>query len=39
LFSGWFPKIYYYFEIAIGWVLASIAVAGFSGHLGRKGEE
>jgi hypothetical protein len=39
LFLGWFPKIYYYFEIAIGWVLASIAVAGFSGHLGRKGEE
>jgi hypothetical protein len=39
LFSGWFPKLYYYFEIAIGWVLASIAVAGFSGHLGRKSEE
>ncbi|HEY1725416.1 MAG TPA: hypothetical protein VGF89_08335 [Steroidobacteraceae bacterium] len=39
LFAGWFPKLYYYFEIAMGWVLASIAVAGFSGHLARKGEE
>jgi hypothetical protein len=39
LFSGWFAKLFYCFEIAIGWVLASIAVAGFSGHLGRKSEE
>lgn len=39
LFGGWLPKAYYYFEIAMGWILVSIAVAGFSGHLGHKGEE
>jgi hypothetical protein len=39
LFGGWLPKGYYYFEIAMGWVLVSIAIAGFSGHLGHKGEE
>ena len=39
LFGGWLPKGYYYFEIAMGWILVSIAVAGFSGHLGHKSEE
>jgi hypothetical protein len=39
LFGGWLQKSYYYFEIAMGWVLASIAIAGFSGHLGHKSEE
>jgi hypothetical protein len=39
LFGGWLPKSYYYFEIAMGWVLASIAIAGFSGRLGHKGED
>jgi hypothetical protein len=39
LFGGWIQKTYYYFEIAMGWLLVSIALAGFSGHLGHKGEE
>ena len=39
LFGGWLQKSYYYFEIAMGWVLVSIAIAGFSGHLGHKSEE
>jgi hypothetical protein len=39
LFGGWIQKSYYYFEIAMGWVLVSIAIAGFSGRLGHKGEE
>jgi len=39
LIGGWLPKAYYYFEIAMGWVLITTALAGFSGHLRRGGEE
>jgi hypothetical protein len=39
LFGGWLPKGFYYFEIAMGWVLVTIALAGFSGHLGKGREE
>jgi len=38
LIGGWLPKAYYYFEIAMGWVLITTAIAGFSGHL-RRGEK
>jgi hypothetical protein len=33
--QGWIPKLYYWFEIAAGWFLTTIAVAGFSGLLGH----
>jgi hypothetical protein len=39
LFGGWLPKAYYYFEIAMGWLLVSIVIAGFSGLLGHAREE
>jgi hypothetical protein len=39
LFGGWLPKTYYYFEIAMGWALVSIVIAGFSGLLGHAREE
>jgi hypothetical protein len=39
LFGGWLPKAFYYVEIAMGWLLVSIVIAGFSGHLGREGEK
>jgi hypothetical protein len=39
LFGGWLPKAYYCFEIAMGWLLVSIVIAGFSGHLGRERED
>jgi hypothetical protein len=38
LFGGWLPKAYYYFEIAMGWLLVSIVIAGLSGLLGREGD-
>jgi hypothetical protein len=39
LFSGWLPKAYYYFEIAMGWLLVSIVLAGFSKFLGHAKED
>jgi hypothetical protein len=39
LFTGWLPKAYYYFEIAMGWLLVSIVIAGFSKLLGHAQEE
>jgi hypothetical protein len=39
IFGGWLPKAYYYFEIAMGWLLVSIVIAGFSKVLGHPGEE
>ena len=33
------PKAYYYFEIAMGWLLVSIVIAGFSKFLGHAGED
>jgi hypothetical protein len=39
LYGGWLAKGFYYFEIAMGWVLVTIALAGFSGHLGKGREE
>jgi len=39
LFGAWLQKAYYYFAIAMGWVLVSIAIAGFSGLLGHAKEE
>jgi hypothetical protein len=38
-FGGWLPKAYYYFETAMGWLLVSIVLAGFSGLLGRAGDD
>ncbi len=30
----WLPKVYYWFEIVMGWFLSTIAIAGFTGVLG-----
>lgn len=39
LVGGILPKAYYYFEIAMGWLLVSIAIAGFSKLIGHPQQE